>query len=249
MPRISEYTEVVTPNSEAYLVASKDGVTNKIQSGITPLLPYKGKMSPQVQDFLSTLQTPFTSTAIASGTIAQVASIANHPGIYRITSSASLNSGRDIALSGSIFLAGLEVCDSIINLVATTNLLAYTGFSDAVPNSAPVDGAWINISGTTLTGKTSNNSSTSTTVSSYAVSAGTWYRTKVALNSNATLVTFTVYDASGNVLWTDSLATNIPTTAARLTQCRLAAINTAGGSANMVDVDFLSFWCNRPQVR
>ena len=78
---------------------------------------------------------------------------------------------------------------------------------------APVDGVYCEIVDGTIVGKTANNSTRSTTATSFLLSANTFYRLNVTLNSDATLATFTLYaDNSDTILWQDTLANNIPKT-------------------------------------
>jgi spore coat protein U-like protein len=92
------------------------------------------------------------------------------------------------------------------------------GYHDSLTENAPVDGVWLNIADGVLTGKTSTNSTSSTTGSSYNLEQNKWYRGKVVLNADASEATFTLYvDDSDTVLWTDTLSTNIPKATGRET--------------------------------
>lgn len=252
MPKISEYTNEPIPNEESYLVASFQGVTNKFKTKEIVFLAYRAKMAPQVSEFLGASAigiAPFAGTSLLLGTAAQIASIADHPGIWKITSVIGINSGYVFSLGSTILIGGGEVAECIIRPESTTSLLVYAGFVDADPPTTPTDGVWINIVGTTLTGKTANNGSISTTASSLVVAAASWYRLKVVVNPAATLVTFYVYNMVGTLLWSDTLATNIPTAAGRETDMRIAAIKTAVTATDMLSVDWGTYWSTDVQTR
>ena len=93
---------------------------------------------------------------------------------------------------------------------------------DSADNSAIGNGAYLYISNTTISGKTTSASSTTTTSTNYSsLSTDTWYRCVIQVNSDASQVTFTLYNsATGSQLWTATNSTNIPTA------------NIGGASAN-----------------
>jgi len=249
MPKISAYNEQSPANPESELVHSLDGVTEKTKLKYLPTLSFVGKMVPIEVEFMGQsvdINVPFVSRAISSGAFAQQGSIDDHPGIWRITSAAGANSGGMFGLvnvstqTGVLVLFGGEVAEFVIQPLVIANTTMRFGFHDEnTLASNPTDGAWINISAATLTGQTRNAGSGSTTVSSYAISANTWYRLRVEVNSDATLITFSVYDMSGTLLWSDTLATNIPT---GMTDLRAGAIKTNAGATAILDIDYASMY-------
>lgn len=194
---------------------------------------------------------PWVFTALASGTLDRATGNANHPGIAIIQSSASANSGGSFPTYSTAFLlAGNEITELVFYMVNTGNMVVRFGFMDSFTNSAVVDGAYINIAATTLTGKTRSNSVESTTVSSYAISATTWYRARVVVDDSAGVVYFYLYDgATGALLWSDSLNANIPTAAGRETGHGVAAYHTAAGAVDIIWVDYMDLYCTRPLTR
>ena len=190
-------------------------------------------------------QNGWGATAIGAGTRAAIASSANHPGVVRFTQNGA-NTGYQYDLGDNnptnILLGGGEVYECIFSLPTATATVERLGFQDSITTTAPVDGAWINIAATTLSGKTSNNSTVSTTATTHTVSTGTWYRAVVYVNSTS-LVTFTLYTCSdGAVVWTNTLTTNIPSAAGRETSVGTLAYKTTAGTANLLDVDWHTYY-------
>ena len=89
-------------------------------------------------------------------------------------------------------------------------------------------------------GKTSNFNTRSVTSNTYTITPNTWYRSKVELNEDATLATYTLYaDDSETVLWTNTLATNIPKTAGR--EVGHGFISTSSGTTaiSLANLDYM----------
>jgi hypothetical protein len=63
----------------------------------------------------------------------------------------------------------------------------------------------------------------------------------IQLNSNATSVAYRIYSATGALLWTDSLTTNIPTGAGRFTQVVAIATESAGATQSILALDMMAF--------
>jgi hypothetical protein len=100
-----------------------------------------------------------------------------------------------------------------------------------------------------IVGKTANNSARSTTGTSYTLVTNTWYRLRIEVNSDATLVTFSLFSEAGALLWSDTLNSNIPTAAGRETGHGIVATNSGTTAVAMVDVDYLNLWISRALVR
>ena len=187
-------------------------------------------------------QPSWGSTAIGAGTQAVIASEASHPGIVRITQNGA-NTGfawtQASAPTTSFLLGGGEVFECIFRLQNTTNCVYRLGFQDSVTTAAPTDAVYIHIAGTTADGRTYNNTATSTTGTNYTVSAGTWYRAKVVVNSTS-LVTFSILSMAGASLWSNTLTTNIPSAAGRETGMAALGYKTTAGTVDLIDLD----WAN-----
>lgn len=225
--------------------------------------PNKSRVVIYESDFLSA-----TSAAIAgaggaangSGTAAISTLVsAAHPGVVLLSDSTTANGGYYFMSHVSAFLlAGGESSEWVFNLdtgMARTTAVVRMGFHDqSVTSSEPTDGAWINIVGdgtkATISGKTANNTSTSTTSSTYTADLSTWYRCVVSLNSNATAVSFYLYNASGTQLWTDTLSANIPTGASRQTGWGvIAGQSTTDAAAPIIHLDYCNMTIDRTLVR
>ena len=192
----------------------------------------------------------WNATALASGTVNTYrAAVANHPGILMIRSHATnANSGGVLytAVNATAFLlAGYEVTELVFKTEYTSNLLMRFGFQDSGTTSAPTDGAYIDVSGTTLQGICVAATSATATGSTYTISASTWYRAKIVVNSNATRVDFYLYSAAGAELWTNNVTATIPTAAGQETGHGVVAYNTNPGSQReILDVDYLGYYYN-----
>lgn len=260
MPKISSYPENTAPAPEIFTPIEPVVHDQKYKTAIGNLsvIPFRNKMNKQWSDFhgaqfgaLSDSLAPFFPTAIGAGTFAALVQEANHPGIWRIASGAAANTGHAVTLGGltSVLIGGGEVAEFIFRVPAPTSIIERLGFIDSVSIVAPVDGVSLVLVGTTLDGRTISNSVGSVTASSFTIVANTWYRGKVELNSAATLATFYLYDASGTLLWTDTLAANIPTAAGRETGFGALAYKTTVTAANILDLDWMAYYNTKALVR
>jgi hypothetical protein len=186
--------------------------------------------------------TPYSSLAIGAGTLtAAVNAPADHPGVAIISSAAGANTGYNIGLINTALwiLAGGEIFELIATITNTTNLVGRFGFLDTQTTTAPTDGAWIDIAGTTVTGKTNDNTTPSTTGTSYTLSAGQWYRFKIYYDG--TTVHFYVYDLSNVLQWSDTLTTTIPTGAGRSFGVNALLYKTTVTGVELGRLDWMSF--------
>ena len=164
-----------------------------------------------VNDFFHTTTVIWPYRNISSGTNALTTAL-GHPGVVSYSSSTSANSGSGVGIDACLQISGGEKSTIIFKTATTlTGVTRRMGFSTSISEALPTDGCYGMIADGVLTGITANNNTRSTTATSFTLSANTWYRLKISINSNATLVTYTLYtDNSDTVLWTDTLATNIP---------------------------------------
>lgn len=251
--KISQYPKTNSPSATDVTVIAFGGANYKVYlRDLKAISSYDVPLNACL-DFMGSTNVnqlaPFDQGVFAGAT-ALIASEANHPGIYRITSGAGANTGGAVFVSLNAFFVGGEFSEFVFRLPNTASAAALLGFFDnATTAIAPVDGAWINITGTTLTGKTSNNSVVSTS-GSYTISANTWYHAKVIVNSNATQVDYYLYDSSGVLLWSASLTSNIPTTSARVFEAAACkAYWTAAAATNVLDLDFIGYGQGKVLVR
>lgn len=209
-----------------------------------------------VCDFLvataATSTDPFTASAVASGTIASPnITNTNHPGILRILSSTTTNSGYNISTNAIQFLlSGGEVYEAIFYIDALANNTTRLGFHDAGSSSDAVDGCYIEIDGSGVaTGKTSNNSTRSSTATTASLSAATWYHARITLNSDATLVTFEIYNDAGTLVWSNTLSTNIPKTSGREVGAGFIITNSGTTAITLAHLDYMAVKITRTLVR
>jgi hypothetical protein len=198
---------------------------------------------------------PWYLTTPTNGTTSKIAGLAKHPGITRFTSSTTTNDGY-AALSqlDGLLISGGEQTDFIIRPQLLAGATIRMGFLDTDDSTAPLDGCYLEMARVTATdgvlvGKTANNSTRSTTGTSYTLVTNTWYQLRVVVNAAATLVSYFLYDESGAQLWTDTLATNIPTTAGRETGHGIIATNSDTSAHDIVDIDYMNLWINRSLTR
>jgi hypothetical protein len=205
-------------------------------------------------DFLvnTTNASPFQglarNTGTASGTNAPVS--ANHPGVLRLSSSTSADSGYFFGVDTvQLLLGGGESFEAIFQVATTSGTTIRLGFHDTTAVTDAVDGAYIEISGTTLSGKTASNSTRSTTGTNYTISTGSWYRARITVAPGAGSVSFAVYNDSGTLLWSDTLSTNIPTAAGRLTGLGIIATNSGTTAVGLIDLDYMAVTWSSDRTR
>ena len=194
---------------------------------------------------------PFLGTAFGGGsvsTLADPALMLKHPGVILIRSSATANSGyRILTSNNAIVLQGNEESNTIFNssFVSSTGNMVF-GFTDAVGGvAAATNGAFIQVVATSIggpavvTGKNYSSGLTSNTATTGSLTAGEWYHARIKVNSDATLVTFSIYKNDGTFVWSDTLSTNIPKTAARSVAGGTLAWDSSGGNNDIVALDYL----------
>jgi hypothetical protein len=118
----------------------------------------------------------------------------------------------------------------------------------------PTDGVYClmtNVAGTdgVIVGRCITNGVASQTASSYTLVSNTWYRLKIQVNAAATIVTFTLYSEAGATLWTDTVNSNIPTSAGRETGHGFVAHNTGTSAVLLADIDYINVSIGRALVR
>lgn len=235
--KISNYTQNNYPDPENdFLVDAETGLNYKVHPASISLRSNISIMKPIVCDFVGSVNNEedfiITNAQKDDG-------FENHPGLIE----SSLGVGAEVKLYDNIFLLkGGEVVEAIAYLVNDASDAVF-GFRDSVGGA--IDGAWINLSADTITGKTSSNNVQSTTASSFTIVSGTWYRVKVSISNDVSQVDFFVYDENDALLWSDTLFTNIPNVAGRETSV-YAALGAAGASKKL---DWLAFYSLKELTR
>jgi|GEM_PF-2840037 len=191
-------------------------------------------------DFTGTSGTHFGSGVINSGNQTQIDGTVPHPGVVQVGNNSNANGGVYWQVGGFSFLiGGGEAFVIVFQVDAATDVVAHLGFQDSFTAAEPTDGVYLNIDGTTLDGMTADNGTRSTTTSSYTISTGTWYTGRVTVNSDASSVSYSLNDDTGTLLWSDTLATNIPTTAGRTTGAGATAYKTTAADADFISYDYV----------
>jgi len=225
------------------------------------LLKYQYK-SGFIEDFISsgniTQRGCWTSEAVASGTfIVPSAGIidGNHPGVMKIRSSTTTNSGwrfTSLGASGvaTLRIGGGETFICIFNIVTLANLTIRFGFIDTISATDAVDGCYIEIPSTgAAVGKNSQNSTRTASSTIATLSVATWYTAIIQVNDAATSVQFTIFDASGTQLGTQAVATNIPTASGRETGTGFVATNVGVVATDLVHIDLIGAIWTKALVR
>jgi hypothetical protein len=190
---------------------------------------------------------PYTASAIASGTAnAPTAGVqtADHPGLVRITSSTTTNSG--VALhtgdATNMRLGGGEVFVAIFRAETFTNTTLRAGFHDSTNSSAPVDGVYFEYSGSgALVGKTRSNSVESVTATLLTLSTATFYRLEIRLDEALGNANFAIYSEAAALLASGTLSTNIPTASGRECMPCFNATNSGTSATDLAHIDYLGF--------
>ena len=195
---------------------------------------------------------PWDVTLISSGTQAKIASEPDHPGIIRFSSSTTANSGGRIDTDATAHrFNGGDTFEVVFQIRASTSTTHRMGFRDNTTSTDAVDGAYFELAAGSLAlvGKTSNNSTRSTTATLATLSLNTWYRARIEVNSAITSVAFTVWSEAGTQLGTAALTTNIPTAAAREFGHGVIATNSGTVATLLVYYDYLSMWYQNDLTR
>lgn len=189
---------------------------------------------------------------ISSGTQAKVAGTASHPGILRLSSSATANSGAYVRTAVESFtLSGGGAFSEFVFLIGTlTNTTIRMGFLDTGTSTDATDGAYLEIPATgAAVGKTANNSTRTTSATIATLSTATWYRGRIIVNFDASAVWFGIYSETGTLLGSVTNTTNIPTASGRETGHGVVATNAGTTAVSLIELDYMSVGILRPLTR
>lgn len=196
----------------------------------------------------------------AGTTTVGVAQTTSHPGTVKMNSGTGANSGYVFSTDPTSFLiSGGENTETTFYYTtpgddsAPYSTILKFGWHDAVTTDFSVtDGVFIQCDSSVVCGKTiSNTSNTKTTATAGTLSAATWYRAKVSLNSDATIATFYIYNDAGSTVWSDTLQTAscIPTGAGRFVGNRFLAAYSGTTAKVLVEIDWIATWFTRTLTR
>lgn len=193
---------------------------------------------------------------ISSGTQAAVAGEANHPGILRLSSSATANSGIIISTYGTttgnavgFLIGGGEYSSFVLRPQTLTNTTIRAGHIDTGNSSDATDGVYFEVVAGAVVGKCASNATRTSTATLATLSTNTWYRLMYAVNYNATSVWFGVFSEAGSLLGSDTVTTNIPTDTGRQCGHGIIATNSGTTASNLVELDYMNLGFARPLTR
>jgi len=203
----------------------------------------------------SSVPVPLVGAALSSGTNSPAESgyvTKNHLGVRLLKSSTTTGSGYDVKTSSvSRLIGGGEVFEAII-APRITNATIRAGYYDSgVTQTLPTDACYFLIS-SDGTAQGINYASGVSTASgtSYVMTSNTWYRIQVAVDESATSVTYYIYNsATGALLWSNSVMTNIPTAVGQETGFGITAWGGVGSAIGLVHVDYIATWVSTKRIR
>lgn len=198
MTKITDYPELTTIDPEAdYVVIAYNGLNYKVLAGNISFPAPHNKMIPRISDFTNILQNVFAPDPLYT-----VSTENNHPGYISGTREVGINDG---VVSNFYKFIGGEAMEVVFRGLG--------GASYGIFSSVDNQGISISIDAAGNVFGVADDGALLATSSSYVISAGVWYRAKVSLNIAKTQASYFLYDMSGNLLWSDSLSSHIPTAA------------------------------------
>ena len=199
---------------------------------------------------------PWQSVATNSATrVSSGFSVADHPGVLRITGAAVANTGgsvltdiSSVAEASTLILEGQETLEFIFKMTTTANTVLRGGFHNSPFGTADAtDGAYFEILGTTLRGRIANTSTRTASTTSFTVVAGTWYRARVVVDNGLAGADFTLYNMSGTEVWSEAMTTALNAT--NNTGSGVTVYNTAGTTGVLLDLDYMAMWWPKALTR
>ena len=164
----------------------------------------------------------------------------NHPGVQLWRSGTTANSGVQCSTATGLFrIGGGEQWDvNFATPAAYTGTTFRTGAQDSLTVTAPIDGIYLEFSGSgAIIGKCRNNNAETATVTLATLATSTDYHGRISVNAAATLVTFSLYDDASILLGQQTAATNIPVVAGRELGWASVATNSGTVAADMIHMD------------
>lgn len=185
---------------------------------------------------------PFVSAAVAGGGWVQDNPTAGHPGVVKFTSFTTANSGfRLYADVQALLLSKGDIIEVGFQLITTSGTTVRAGFFDTATITAPTDGAYLEIAGTTASAKTANNNTATTAATTATVNTTAWYRARIEMVDTAD-VRITLFDDAGTVVLAEqSITTNLPTGAGRFTGGGIIATNSGTSTVDLIRVDYIEY--------
>ncbi|NTV24048.1 MAG: hypothetical protein HGA85_06800 [Nanoarchaeota archaeon] len=251
-----------------YVTAVGDTLTCSTPAGGGTSAPGTAKTNQIWQNEFCTLnlyqQQDFFGVAISSGTITSQTGDQFHPCVLALQDSTTANGGYIIGLHTAANQALLQINGSEVGTfifqpkTATTVWTVRMGFLDTLTVTAPVDGCFFesvdnaNIVGACRANNAQTNTSTRFTGSAN-LSVSNWYKGIIEVNADASSVSFRIYNSTnGNtaLLWSDTVASNIPTASGRQTSFGVIATqSTVAAAQQLLWMDYMELYINRTLAR
>jgi hypothetical protein len=171
-------------------------------------------------DFLYTSSSsfaPFNIQAFGTGSNWATSPLAsaNHPGVVVLKSGTAGTSGNCITTDQAACVIGPNyLYEAGINFASFASEGYVFGWTVAAGSGDPTTGVYFYLNGSGVANaKAATASTRSATGTQYTLSLSTWYRLQFVVNASATRVDFYIYDTANppNLLWTDYVTSNIPT--------------------------------------
>ena len=197
-------------------------------------------------------QGQYSVAAISTGTVgvAPAAGVVdgNHPGVMLVRSSTTANSGAYVmagigAAVDRLRIAGGEQFDCIFRTPAAFTSSTYRfGFLDTLTSADAVDGIYFELAGASpIVGKTSSNSTRTTSGTIFGLLNSTWYHARIVVNAAATGVDFYIFSDAGSQLGTVNITTNIPTASGRELGFGGVFTNSGTTATDLINLDYVAF--------
>lgn len=211
-------------------------------------------------DFYNTTS-PFaqglTGAAVSAGTITAIDSSVNHPGVVAFRDSTTAGGGyRADAAVAAFHIAGGEkfVC-TFQARTALTSMLASLGFRDNSTATEPLDGVFLRLVGdgtsnVTVSGRARSNNAQTVTASSHTLPINTWVTAIITVAEGGASALFELFAENGTLLWSGTVASNLPTGAGRFTSVGVIATeSTTSAAVDLIWLDYLRVEVTRALVR
>ncbi len=167
---------------------------------------------------------PWAVVALSSGTFPRGDGEINHPGIGRILSSTSANSGNfaRLGVNNGLLLNSNWLSIAIFKVSSTNAVIGNIGFGDSLSAADSVDALELVFGRSAqwnyFEGRARSNSTETVTASGYYLSLNTYYRNTIEISEDSSTATFKLYTGEPyptTLVWSDSITNNIPTGAGR----------------------------------
>jgi len=194
---------------------------------------------------------PWFETTVSSGSRKSAGvDDSEHPGVLCAMCGTVANGGFAWSLAyNRLMLGGRESTDIIWRVPSggSDGTTIHLGLHDSISVSEPIDGCYVSVVGTTLTGYCASNS-TRTASAPYTISEGPWYRLHVEAAAALASASYALYTcADGALVWSATIDSNLPV--GRSLSHGVVATNGGTTAKELLDVDYVSLVINRALVR